>query len=177
MKKSNALLGILFVIMALVLMVGCYNTATIETLDSSGKVIKRTTVSKPVTADKTYGAAGSVSAVKIDSAGSTATGTPLPNVFMGGGNTAFASTPSEENRPVVIYTSSCSILGSLTSASAKSISFIYFGLKGEKASETVSRLTAFLSFFGEDATLTESDAVDSGIATDTAATTATEAKQ
>jgi hypothetical protein len=120
--------------------------------------------------NKTFGAAGSVQAVKIETTGSTSTGTLLPNVILGGANSAIATMPEAQNRRVLSYSKSSSILGSLTSASSGGISFVYISAVGETVDETAKCVTSFMGLTGNSEDDEETDASDD----ETKATTASE---
>lgn len=92
--------------------------------------------------NKAVGAAGTVSAIKIESAGGSTTGTPLPNVLLGGAAFAFADSP-DSGRPVYARAARSSIISKLFGLGMDDEAVVYIGVHNESAAETASRLKAF----------------------------------
>lgn len=92
--------------------------------------------------DKSVAAAGTVSAVKIESSGGTNTGTPMPNVLMGGAAFAFADSPDTDRRPIFVRAARTSFLSRLFGATMDDSATIYIGCPGESADDTAKRIKA-----------------------------------
>lgn len=97
-------------------------------------------------AGKAVGAAGAVDALKIESSGSTSTGTPTPNIIAGGAVSAVATSPSMEDgktaAPVFSYARRSSFFGSLFGLDCDTIAAVYIGSPGETAADTAARMNA-----------------------------------
>ncbi len=146
------------------LVIGCNTSTTTitESLDASGNPVKMTVEEKkesPLT-NKTFSVAGSVTAIKVESAGSASSETALPNVLVGGSAASISSSPKGDNRPTIGYSWSCGILSSLTSSSASSGSITYIGLTNETAAETAKRIKTVVDL--KNATVSSDASVDSG---------------
>jgi hypothetical protein len=129
-------------------MVGCapttINTTTTKYPDGKEVVNTVTTKGGVSVANKTIVAGGGARMIKVESSGSTSTGTLTPNVLLGDTNTATLIVHKDDDRPYFIYTKSMSLLSSLFSASASGITIIYRGLVGETAEQTVKRVNALM---------------------------------
>lgn len=149
------------------LIAGCNNTETTTYYAADGKTIikveEKTTES--AARHKDFAMGGAVTAVKVETTGSTSSGTPLPNFIIGGGASGIASSPSESKRPVINITRSAGVLSSLTNGSAYSGTTNYIGVPNETAAETKARLTALLAF--QAGTLSESAQPDSNSSNET----------
>ncbi len=137
--------------------VGC-NTETVITEKPDGTKITTSSSASPLK-DKSITTGGSFTALKIESTGSATSGTPTANIAIGGGCAGIASSPKDDDRPVMGMSWSCGILSSLTSASASSGEIRYIGLKNESAADTQKRLAAMKQI--KDGTLCESANPDS----------------
>lgn len=136
--------------------VGCV-TKTVtytKTTQTDGTVIEQTVTESDgsLLTEKTVAAAGSVQAAKVETTGSTSSGTLLPNFIIGGGNSAIMTSPKDDDRPVMAYSKSTSLLGSLASVSASGISFVYKGISGETAEQTEKRVAALKTLSGDENT-------------------------
>ena len=118
-------------------------TVTVTVLPK-GTVIDtfKRTASESLLTDQALAGAGSVQAAKVIPTGDSST--PMCEVILGGGNNAFGKAPTDSNQCVFAYSKSMSIWGSITSASASGLSYIYIGAKGESADDTTKRITAML---------------------------------
>lgn len=96
-------------------------------------------------ADKTYSGAGTVSAFKLETTGSAATGTLAPNLMLGGAAYAGVGSPANENRPIFLHAVRKSIFTVIFGVDAGDSATIYIGTKNETAAETVARINAFQS--------------------------------
>ncbi|MGE4300797.1 MAG: hypothetical protein AB7F40_04250 [Victivallaceae bacterium] len=116
---------------------------------------------------KAFSAAGAVDALKVETAGGSATGTLMPNLTMGGAVSAIATAPSMADgstaAPVISFATRTSWLGQLFGISADTSAFTYIGVPGETSTDTSGRLSAAAKFF-EDASSNsnnnEADAAD-----------------
>jgi len=156
MKRMLVLLGLVGAMV--ILMSGC--NSTIE-YDKDGNVTKKTSES-PLT-NKSLATGGSFTAVKLESTGSTTSGTPTANFCVGGGTAGLSSSPKDNDRPVISVSWSAGVLSSIFNASATSGTVTYIGTKNETAKETEIRVNALLKLKNASA-LTESDSTDSGTA-------------
>lgn len=95
-------------------------------------------------ADKAVGVAGGVDAVKIETTGSTSTGTLLPNITVGGAVSAIATAPSIENgktsAPVFTMSRRNSFFGELFGIDSSTTAMAYIGTPGESAADTAKRV-------------------------------------
>ena len=138
------------------MLAACNSETTITEYDSNGKVVKTTTTtSESAARHKDFAIGGAITAVKVETTGSSSSGTLLPNFIIGGGATGVASSPSESTRPVINFSRSAGVLSSLTNSSAYSGSLNYIGTPGETSAETAARLKGVLG------ALTESASADS----------------
>ena len=140
MKKTIAVMGL---VSAMVIMLAGCNTTTTKYDKDTGKVIEVKSSDSPLK-DKSMAMGGSFTAVKLESTGSTTSGTPTANFCIGGGTAGLSSSPKEDDRPVVSVSWSAGILSSVTSASASSGTVTYIGTKGETAEQTEIRINALL---------------------------------
>ena len=145
MKKYFSFIVLIFIALAVVVLLsGCVTKTITYTKETKkdGTVVEKTVTQSDgsLLTEKTFAAAGSVQGVKVETTGSTSTGTVLPNFFSGGGNSVVLSSPREDNRPVFCYSKSISLLGSLTNSKAFGVSFVYKGIQGETAKETAERI-------------------------------------
>ena len=120
-----------------------------------------TTLKGSIWRNKVVAGSGSVQALKIESSGGSETATVLPNCIIGGANNAVAGVPIENTQPVMAYSKSVSLFGSLTSASAAGVSYVYIGTPGETAEQTVHRVNSLKNMAATDSTSTDSDTSDS----------------
>lgn len=95
------------------------------------------------TSDKTYTAAGTVSAIKLETSGSVSSGTIFPNFILGGSAYAVSGIPSTENKPVILYACRQSLFEQIFNLSAGDTAIVYVGTKGETAEETQYRILAY----------------------------------
>ena len=128
------------------------DAATIEVTSKDGTVTKtqlpkgtvmevtKRTADESLLTDQALAGSGSVQAMKIVPTGDSST--PMFEVILGGGNNAFGKAPADSNQPVYAYSRSMSVWGSIASATATGVSFIYIGSKGETAAETAKRVDA-----------------------------------
>jgi len=92
--------------------------------------------------EKSVAAAGTVSAVKIEAAGGSSTGTPLPNVLMGGAAFAFADSPDSDRRVMFVRAARSSVLSKIFGLGLDDSATIYIGSPDETAAETEARVKA-----------------------------------
>lgn len=87
-----------------------------------------------------------VDAFSVQTAGSLASGTVLPNIIAGGAVSAIASAPAvaknETTQAVFVYTKRNSFFGELFGVDASTEAVSYIGAAGETAAETEQRLNA-----------------------------------
>ncbi len=114
---------------------------------TDGTVIKTKTTKtqNSVLTEKTVVTAGSTSAVKRESTGSTSSGTITPNFLVGSGTGSVSTCPQKNNKVAIGMSWSAGILSSISNASASSGSFTYIGADGESAAETETRLNAVVN--------------------------------
>ncbi len=186
--KSVILSGAVFA--AVTLFSGCVGTEVIEKTETlkDGTVVttKTTKTNNSVLTEKTVVTAGSTSAVKLESTGSTSSGTITPNFLVGSGTGSVSTCPQKNNKVAIGMSWSAGILSSISNASASSGSFTYIGADGESAEETKTRLNAVVelkekmtgsSDDDEEETMeesTEDNSDDSTTTSDNSATSATE---
>jgi hypothetical protein len=91
---------------------------------------------------KSVGGAGTVSAIKIETAGSAASGSPLPNVMLGGAAFAVATSPDSERRPIYARAARSSIISRLFGLGMDDCAVVYIGVPDETADETAIRVNA-----------------------------------
>jgi hypothetical protein len=109
--------------------------------------------------DKSFGAAGTISAVKIESSGGANTGTILPNVLVGGAALAVATSPASDPRSVYAGASRSSILSKVFGLGVEDSACVYISAPGETASETAIRLQALTRADSERAALMRSQGI------------------
>lgn len=170
MKSLKVIIVAGAVFAAVMLLVGCA-TKTIDytkTTAPDGTVTEKTvtTISGSALSSKTVAGSGSVQALKIETTGSTASGTMLPNVILGGGNSAITTSPADDNRPVCAYSRSTSILGSLTNATAAGVSWVYIGTANETAAQTAARVEALQALSDSSALSSSTGKIDAAAAVD-----------
>ena len=137
MKTLIALLAV-----GILALTACNSTVTEYGPD--GKVVKVTAKESPLT-HKTFSAAGSVTALDVETSMSTSgDGSAMPHVLIGGSAASVSSAASDDNKPTLGYSWSAGIVKSLTSSSATSGSITYTGVKNETAAETVQRINAIM---------------------------------
>lgn len=94
--------------------------------------------------NKTFGAAGGVDALKLETSGGSTTGTILPNLTAGGAVSAIATAPTCENgktgSPVFSVSKRNSLFGEIFGIDCSTIAIVYIGTPGESAKETEQRL-------------------------------------
>jgi len=141
---------------------------------TDGTVIhtKVTKTQNSVLTEKTVVTAGSTSAVKLESTGSTSSGTITPNFLIGSGTGSVSTCPQKNNKVAIGMSWSAGILSSITNASSSSGSFTYIGADGESAEATATRLKAVVklkekmtgtSTDDEDKSVVDTGEVDSGV--------------
>ncbi len=134
------------VLSVVILLTGCVGTEVTETTKTltDGTVVKTkvTKTTNSVLTEKTVVTAGSTSAVKLESTGSTSSGTITPNFLVGSGTGSVSTCPQKNNKVAIGMSWSAGILSSISNASASSGSFTYIGADGESAAETETRLNA-----------------------------------
>lgn len=89
---------------------------------------------------KTVAAAGTVTALKLESAGSASTATPLPNILVGGAAMAFATSPDSERRPVYVSAKRTSTFAQWFGLGVSDEATIYIGAPGDTADSVRSIL-------------------------------------
>jgi hypothetical protein len=94
--------------------------------------------------EKSVAAAGTVSAVKIETSGSASTGTPTPSILMGGAAYAFADSPAGANQPVFVRAARKSFISQLFNLGTDDSVVIYIGTSNESSVETVTRIKVFM---------------------------------
>ena len=94
--------------------------------------------------EKSVGAAGTVSAIKIESSGGASTWTALPNVLLGGAAFAFADSP-DSDRPVYAHAERSSIISKIFGLGMDDSATVYIGTANETAEDTAKRLKALRS--------------------------------
>lgn len=96
--------------------------------------------------NKAFVAAGGVDAFKVETSGSTSTGTVLPNITAGGAVSVIATSPAMENgktaAPVFGRSRRNSFFGSLFGVDCATEAMVYIGVPGESGEQTVQRLNA-----------------------------------
>jgi hypothetical protein len=92
--------------------------------------------------DKSVGVAGTISAVKIETSGGSNTGTPMPNILMGGSAFAFADKPQTDTSPIYVRAARTSFLSQIFRLGMDDSAMIYIGTPGETAEQTDARLKA-----------------------------------
>jgi len=104
------------------------------------------------TTDKSINAGGEVEALKVETAGGSESGTPLPNVLGGGGAHAYQSSAKfnkgQSCPPMYLKANQSTLLSQFLSIfgfSASGYVEAYTGCPGETAAETAARLAAFRS--------------------------------
>lgn len=137
-----------FIIASSIVLTGCNSITKYD--PATGNVIEKSYES-PLK-DKSMAMGGSFSAVKLESTGSTTSGTPTANFCVGSGTGTLSSSPREDERPVIALSWSAGILSSVTSSSASSGSITYIGTKGETAAQTEIRINALLKLKDSTAT-------------------------
>ena len=133
--------------------------------------------------NKSFASAGGVDAMKVETSGSTSTGTILPNIIVGGAVSAIATSPAVDQEkttaPVFSKAKRNSFFGELFGIDCSTTALVYIGTPGESADETVKRMEAIQKIAETDAKkaaeLTEGTKTDTNTAT--TATTAETANQ
>jgi len=92
---------------------------------------------------KSVAMGGTVNALKIETSGSSSTGTPTPNILMGGATFAFADSPDTDRRPVFVRAARSSFFNSIFGGGMDDSATIYIGTPDETADETVARMQSF----------------------------------
>ena len=96
--------------------------------------------------DKAVGIASAVDAVKVETSGSLASGTILPNITLGGAVNAIATSPAVESgktaAPVYPRSRRNSFFGDLFGVDNSTEAISYIGVPGETADDTVKRVNA-----------------------------------
>lgn len=92
--------------------------------------------------EKSVGMAGTISAVKIETSGGSNTGTPMPNILMGGSAFAFADKPQTDSSPIYVRAARASFLSQVFRLGLDDSAMIYIGIPNETADETAARLKA-----------------------------------
>ncbi len=137
------------VLAVVILLTGCVSNEVTETTKTmtDGTVIttKTTKTQNSVLTEKTVVTAGSTSAVKLESTGSTSSGTITPNFLVGSGTGSVSTCPQRNNKVAIGMSWSAGILSSISNASASSGSFTYIGADGESAKDTETRLNAVVN--------------------------------
>ena len=137
----------LLVLLVCLLFIGCNSYSTVTDYDPvTEKKIKTTELSKesPL-AKKAFSTGSAFTAVLVETSGSTTTGTPTPNVFIGGGCHAISSVPKDKDCPTFSCSWSSGIFNSLTNSSASSGSFSYVGVEQETGAETLKRVNGMIT--------------------------------
>lgn len=133
--------------------------------------------------NKSFASAGGVDAMKVETSGSTSTGTILPNIIVGGAVSAIATSPAVDQEkttaPVFSKAKRNSFFGELFGIDCSTTALVYIGTPGESADETVKRMEAIQKIAETDAKKaaesTEGTKTDTNTAT--TATTAETANQ
>lgn len=139
----------------------------IETTLPKGTVMEKTTrkSDESLLTDQVLATSGSVQALRIKPITSDSD-SPTAEVILGGANHAGTKSPTDNNQPMYAYSRSSSIFGSITSASAAGVSFVYIGVKGESAADTATRIESLKK-------LAEDSASNSDTSSQTATATST----
>ncbi len=99
--------------------------------------------------EKAVAAAGGVDAVKLETSGSTSTGTILPNITLGGAVSAVATAPGVEDgktgAPVFSWSKRNTLFGELFGLDCSTQAMVYIGVPGETASDTKTRIDSIKS--------------------------------
>lgn len=99
--------------------------------------------------NKAVGAAGGIDAFKVETTGSTSTGTLMPNIIAGGAVSAIATSPAIDNgktvSPVFSYAKRSSFFGEIFGIDCATEAAVYIGVPGETAADTVARMDAIKS--------------------------------
>jgi endonuclease YncB( thermonuclease family) len=143
-------------IIAVALLAGCQNKKVTQQTD--GTIITETT--DPWLSNKAVAGAGSVQAVKIETTGSTSSGTLLPNAVVGSGDSAGYTCPVDANVRVIAFSKSSGILNSLTNSSASGVSWTYQSTDGESAAETAQVVAQMVKFTTSSSSSDTSDSSD-----------------
>lgn len=92
------------------------------------------------------GASSSSSKLKVETSGSTSTGTVLPNIIAGGAVSAIATSPAVDEgktvAPVFSKAKRNSFFGELFGIDCSTTAIVYIGTPGETAEETAKRMEA-----------------------------------
>jgi len=103
--------------------------------------------------NKAVGAAGGIDAFKIETTGSTSTGTLMPNLVAGGAVSAIATSPLVEvgktASPVFSYSKRSSFFGEVFGIDCATEALVYIGVPGESADDTAARMSAIKSAIAE----------------------------
>lgn len=125
--------------------------------------------------NKSFAAAGGVDAMKVETSGSTSTGTILPNITVGGAVSAIATSPAMEQgkttAPVFSKAKRNSFFGELFGIDCSTTALVYIGTPGETADETAKRMKAIQEIAETDST--KKNAAQTETKTETKAETAT----
>lgn len=99
--------------------------------------------------DKAVAIASNGTAIRVETTGSTSSGTISPNLLLGTVQNSIATAPAldqdKSTQISVAYTESGSFFGSLFGIDAKTRTFSYIGLPAEDAAQTKARLEAVAS--------------------------------
>lgn len=112
--------------------------------------------------NKAVAIAGSVNGIKVETTGSTTTGTVMPNAMIAAGMTALATSPLVETGnktvcPVFIRIKQNSLIGAIFGIDNSTEIIEYIGIPGESAADTAKRVNSLNG-------LTPSTQTDSGTA-------------
>ncbi len=99
--------------------------------------------------DKAVAIGSAVDTLKIETTGSTTSGTLLPNLIMGGAVSAIATSPlitktngDKTSSPVYVKVKRTSIFAAIFNLDATTESVCYIGIPGESSDETLKRIEA-----------------------------------
>jgi len=103
---------------------------------------------------KAVGIGGGIDGLKLETVGSLASGTLLPNLILGGALSSIATAPvvQDGDKTQIVFVMTCrnSFFGSLFGIDASTKSISYIGAPNETAAETAARFEAFAKVLTEE---------------------------